>query len=145
MTELWSQAAAHYYGVYNLNCYSGGTESTEFNPRAVQAMVHAGFEIKKTTEGTNPLYEVTFSNETKPITIFSKKYNDRFNPTKDFIAVMTCSHADANCPLVIGASKRISLTYADPKEFDGTPQETEQYRERALQIGKEMLFVFSRV
>ncbi len=33
----------------------------------------------------------------------------------------------------------------DPKIFDGSDQETSAYEERSLQIGKEMLFVFSKV
>jgi len=56
---------------------------------------------------------------------------------------MTCSHADENCPLVLGASTRIAITFDDPKDFDGTPLEETKYHERVLQIGREMLFVFS--
>ena len=58
---------------------------------------------------------------------------------------MTCSHADENCPIVFGASRRIAITYDDPKDFDGTPQQEEKYMERVLQIGREMLFVFSQL
>ena len=58
---------------------------------------------------------------------------------------MTCSHADENCPLVSGASARIALTYDDPKDFDGTPLEDAKYKERVHQIGREILFAFSRV
>jgi arsenate reductase len=58
---------------------------------------------------------------------------------------MTCSHADENCPLIIGASKRIALTYDDPKVFDGTEQEVEKYQERVREIGTEILFAFSLV
>jgi arsenate reductase len=36
---------------------------------------------------------------------------------------MTCSEADKNCPIVLGALDRISLPYNDPKEADGTPEE----------------------
>ena len=58
---------------------------------------------------------------------------------------MTCSHADENCPLVLGASGRIALTYDDPKEFDGTPMEVEKYAERVHQIGTEIFYAFSQV
>jgi arsenate reductase len=58
---------------------------------------------------------------------------------------MTCSHADQNCPVVIGAAARISLTYDDPKDFDGTPQEMAKYNERVREIGREILYAFSRV
>jgi arsenate reductase len=58
---------------------------------------------------------------------------------------MTCSHADENCPVVVGMEKRISLPYDDPKDFDGTPQESSKYTERVMEIGKEILFAFSQV
>ena len=145
MAQICAQAAAHYYGIHQVQCYSGGTEETEFNPKAIEAMRHVGFEIQTRSEAMNPIYEVLFSHETKPVIAFSKKYDDVFNPAKDFVAVMTCSQADANCPLVTGATKRIAITYQDPKDFDGTSQETEKYRERALQIGREMLFAFSKI
>lgn len=145
LSQLWAQAAAFYYGVKNVSCYSGGTEATAFNPRAVKAMQEAGFQISKTTDGDNPVYEVRFASEAAPIIAFSKKYDDPFNHNKDFAAIMTCSHADENCPLVLGASGRIALTYDDPKEFDGTPSEAAKYSERVRQIGREILYAFSQV
>lgn len=145
LSQLWAQAAAFYYGVKNVSCYSGGTEATAFNPRAVKAMQEAGFQISKTTDGDNPVYEVRFAAEAAPIIAFSKKYDDPFNHNTDFAAIMTCSHADENCPLVLGASGRIALTYDDPKEFDGTPSEAAKYSERVRQIGREILYAFSQV
>lgn len=145
LSQIWAQAAAHYYNVPNVTCFSGGTEATAFNPRAVTAMQDVGFEITKTKEGENPVYEVRFADAAKPIIAFSKKYDDPFNHSKDFAAVMTCSHADENCPLVLGASARIALTYDDPKNFDGTPQEAAKYTERVHEIAREILFAFSTV
>jgi hypothetical protein len=108
-------------------------------------MQDAGFRIVKTSEGVNPLYEVTFAEGADPVKAFSKTYDDAFNPQTNFAAVMTCSHADTNCPLVAGASARIALTYNDPKDFDGTPQETKMYEERVREIGRELLYAFSLV
>ncbi|MEO7992042.1 MAG: protein-tyrosine-phosphatase [Chryseolinea sp.] len=145
LSQLWAQAAAHYYGIKNVFCFSGGTEATAFNLRAVKAMQEAGFNITVTKEGENPLYEVRYADGVDPVEAFSKKYDDPFNHNKDFAAIMTCSHADENCPLVLGASGRIALTYDDPKEFDGTPLEAAKYAERVHQIGREIFFVFSQV
>jgi len=145
LSQIWAQAAAHYYGIENVFCYSGGTEATAFNPRAVKAMQNAGFSITKSKEGENPVYEVKYAEGAAPVIAFSKKYDDPFNHNKDFAAIMTCSHADENCPLVLGASGRIALTYDDPKEFDGTPQEAAKYDERVHQIGREIFYSFSQV
>lgn len=145
LSQIWAQAAAQYYKIPGITCFSGGTEATAFNTRAVKAMLEAGFFISKIKDGENPVYEVVFSKEADPVIAFSKTYDDPFNPKKDFAAIMTCSHADQNCPLVLGASARIALTYDDPKDFDGTPKESEKYRERVQEIGREIFFAFSQV
>ena len=145
ISQLWAQAAAHYYGISNVTCLAGGTEATAFNPRAVKAMQEAGFNISIKKDGENPLYEVRFADNALPVLAFSKTYDNPFNHNQDFAAVMTCSHADTNCPMVIGASKRIALTFYDPKEFDGTPLESAKYDERVREIGREILYAFSQV
>jgi arsenate reductase len=145
MAQLWAQLAALYFEVANVECFSGGTEATAFNPAAVKAMQDAGFEVSKTQEGKNPLYRVSYSNSAPPMASFSKKYDDPMNPVHDFAAVMTCAHADESCPLVPGARARIAITYDDPKEFDGTGMQESKYRERAHEIGREMLFVFAQL
>jgi arsenate reductase (thioredoxin) len=145
MAQLWAQAAAHFYQVPGVTSYSGGTEATAFSPRAVEAMNNAGFQITPISHDSNAVYEVKISEESPALKVFSKKYNDPGNPTDNFAAIMTCSHADANCPIVYGAAKRLAITYDDPKDFDGTDVEKQKYRERAEQIGREMLYVFSKV
>jgi arsenate reductase (thioredoxin) len=145
IAQLWSQAAALYFGVQDIICLSGGTEATAFNPRAVKAMQEAGFEITIEKPGDNPLYKVSYSPNASSVTVFSKKYDDPFNNNPGFAAIMTCSHADENCPLVLGAKTRIAITYDDPKEFDGTPLESAKYAERVQQIGREVLYAFSQL
>ena len=80
-----------------------------------------------------------------PIIGFSKTYNHPFNPKGNFAAVMTCSHADENCPFIPGAEERIALTFEDPKEFDGTPLQTTKYLERSMHIATELYYVFSKI
>ncbi|WP_299820880.1 protein-tyrosine-phosphatase [uncultured Pontibacter sp.] len=145
MAQLWAQAAATSFAVEKVTTYSGGTEATAFYHAAVKAMQKAGFEVSKLTEDQNPMYAVTYADAIAPVKVWSKKYDDAANPTAGFGAIMTCSDADGNCPFVEGAEKRIAITYQDPKASDGTPQQEEVYFTRALQIGREMLFVFSKV
>lgn len=145
IAQIWAQTAAAYYNVPNIISYSGGTEATAFNPRAVVAMQKVGFKINKTTNSTNPIYEVRYADDATAIKAFSKKYDEGGNPKKDFGAIMTCSHADENCPIVQGASMRIATPYGDPKEFDGTLQEAAKYSERVQQIATELLYAFSKV
>lgn len=142
--QVWSAVAAAYYHIENIQTFSGGTEATAFNPNAINALRLTGFEIKTEKDGLNPHYKVQFDLE-KYSRCFSKIYDDPENPTSNFAAIMTCSDADENCPFIPGADKRISLTYDDPKAFDGTPQQDEKYMERSNQIALECLYVFSKV
>jgi len=139
--QLWMRAAAQYYGMQNIYTYSGGTESTAFNHRMVAAIDRAGFLVNKLDEWDNPKYLVHLSDtDENPDIYFSKKYDDSYNPQSNFIAVMVCSDADEACPIVPGAEARISLPYLDPKAADDTPQESEVYDKKMLEIGRELLF-----
>ena len=145
LSQIWAQTMAFHYGIQNVYCYSGGTEATALFPKVAETLSHQGFQIQQLSQEQNPVYAVKFDDNEHPIIGFSKTYFDAFNPKCNFAAIMTCSHADENCPLVIGASARIALTYDDPKEFDGTPLETTKYAERVREIGREILYAFSQV
>ena len=142
LTQIWAEVAAKYYEVERVKTYSGGTEATAFNANAVTALIRSGFQIEN-PGGENPRYEVGFSESADPLICFSKTFDDAFNPKSEFGAVMTCSSADEACPIVLGADFRLALTYRDPKEADGTPEESNTYDERCAQIAREMFYVFS--
>jgi len=145
MGQLWALVAAYEYEIIGIRSFSGGTEATAFNPRAVQALLKAGMDIEQRDEASNPEYLVYLPGHEDGIRVFSKRYEDPPNPTNKFIAVMTCSAADEACPVVTGASSRHTITYEDPKDFDGTPEETKAYDERSEQIAREMIYLFSLI
>lgn len=145
MAQIWSQTAAYYFGIEGIRTFSGGTEATAFNPNAVKVMVDAGFEIHSDGKSDNPVYEMRFAYDQEHMKVFSKKFDDEVNPQEDFCAIMTCSDADENCPLIPGATLRIPITYEDPKAYDHTPGETKAYAERCYQIGTEMFYIFDKV
>jgi arsenate reductase (thioredoxin) len=145
ISQIWAQAAAYYYDVHNVRSYSGGTEVTAFNPRAVEGIKRAGFKIETIKEGENPLYHVIFAEDGVIVEAFSKVFDDSFNPTVDMCAVMVCNHADQNCPFVTGASARILLPFNDPKEGDDTPNESQIYDERIKDMGIEIMYLMSKV
>jgi len=144
LAQVWAATAARYYGIKDIETYSGGTEATGFNPRAVAAVERAGFKVEN-PGGDNPKYKISFDEESAPMICFSKKFDDEFNPNKNFAAIMTCSDADENCPFVAGADFRKPITYRDPKESDGSDQEKETYDERCFQIAREMFYMVSQV
>lgn len=145
LTQIWAQTMAQYFNIKNTFCYSGGTEATAMFPKVAETLSNTGFTIQTIAAGTNPIYGIKNSENSNPIIGFSKKYDDEFNPSSEFAAIMTCSQADGGCPFIAGAEKRIPIMYEDPKVSDNTPQQTETYKERSLQIATEMLYVFSQI
>ncbi|MDV3955857.1 protein-tyrosine-phosphatase [Elizabethkingia anophelis] len=145
LSQIWAQAAASYFNIPGVHCYSGGTEETALFPKIIETLKVQGFNILKISDGNNPVYTIKYSANTPPVIGFSKKYDNPFNPEDSYAAVMTCSQADEGCPFIAGAEVRIPITFEDPKKSDNTPEQTQVYAERSLQIAAEMLYVFSSI
>jgi hypothetical protein len=148
MGAAMGNASAAYHGLSDLRFYSGGTTPSAFNSRSIRALKEVGFKIEPTGEKAaagpkgeeNQVYNVLWGKVKGLSGIeFSKHYSDPKNPQKDFIALMVCDIADGACPAVMGAKKRVSLPFADPKAFDGKPEESTKYSERRDDIGRFML------
>lgn len=142
--QVWASTAAAWHGVEGVETYSGGTEATAFDRRASAALARAGFEVRR-GKGDNPRVRVGWGPTDEPQECFSKRYDAPPNPTEGFVAVMTCSEADAACPVVHGAAARVSLPYEDPKLADGTPAEAARYDERCLEIAAETFLAMGLV
>ena len=145
LSQVWAQAMACYFNINTLTTYSGGTEVTALFPVAGEALEKSGFKISKLSETKNPVYSIKYANNLHPIIGFSKTFDADFNPKSNFCAIMTCSSADQGCPVVLGADKRIALTFEDPKAFDNTAQQQEKYLERSIEIATELKYVFENV
>ena len=144
LADLWFRFALMYYGVNEIGSFSGGTEATAFNPRAIAAMKRAGFKTSYDKSAENPT--VSISPLTYPVwNVRSKVYADDANPKSNFTAVMVCSDADRACPIVAGATQRFAIPYNDPKHYDGTPSEEAKYDETVKLIGTEMMFLVDQI
>ena len=143
--QIWSRVAADFYGMENVHTFSGGTEATAFNTNAIGALKRVGFDIEVMQEGVNPVYRVRHGREGQESICFSKVYDHSTNPQSSFVAIMTCSDAEENCPFIPGVEMRIATTYEDPKAFDNTPLQDSKYDERCRQIARETMYVFSLV
>jgi protein-tyrosine phosphatase/arsenate reductase len=143
--QIWAKVAADHYQIKTVNTYSGGTEATAFNKNAINALMRAGFRIEAMNFNENPVYLVRYDSNAEPIECFSKVFDDKKNPLKDFAAIMTCSEAETNCPHIPGAELRVSTTYEDPKVFDSTGLQDTKYDERCRQIALETFYIFSKI
>lgn len=144
LCQIWAATLAEHFDLGYISTFSGGTEATAFNPRAVKAIKRAGFRVDN-PGGANPRYNIYFDEDREPLICFSKVIDDEANPHENFAAVMTCSDAERNCPVVPGADARFSLPYDDPKQADGTPAEVETYNSRCRQIATEMYYLLSQL
>lgn len=142
--QLWLAVGADYFGLPKLETFSGGTEATAFNPRAIAALSRVGFSIESKNID-NPHYSIQWNDSVQPYIAFSKVYNEAPNPNANFVAIMVCTEADAACPIISGMDLRLALPFEDPKAFDDTDLESAKYDERCRQIAREMFFVLSNV
>jgi arsenate reductase len=145
LSQIWAQTMAFHFGVKDVFCYSGGTEATAMFPKVAETLTNQGFAILKLSQESNPVYAVKYNENEPAIICFSKKFDDDFNPIREFAAIMTCSSADEGCPFIAGADVRLPIRYDDPKAFDGTEFMNAKYAERSLEIASEMYFVFSKI
>lgn len=142
--QILCALAAEYYQIPSIRTFSAGTEVTAFHPNAIAALRSIGMDIQTTETSENPHYVVQL-NAARSVDAFSKLIEDKVNPKENFAAIMTCTHAEQNCPFVVGADFRIGLPFEDPKAFDGTNQETEMYLTRVHQMATEIFYIFSQV
>ncbi len=148
IAQIWAHTAANAFQIPRIETHSGGTEATAFHPNAVRAMRTLGFHITKSelpSDLQNPRYRISVGPGLPELTCYSKRFEEALPKENLFTAVMTCSDADQNCPIVPGAQTRIPLTFEDPKAYDGSGKEQQEYLKTALEIGREMLRVFRHV
>ena len=142
--QIWAQTIANYFNL-DVACYSCGTEATALFPKVIETLEKTGFVFEKLSNETNPIYAIKFDKNEQPIIGFSKEMDHAFNPSSGFIAIMTCSQAAEDCPLVFGADQRISLPFNDPKAFDDTKIQGDKYLETSTIIATELHYVFSQI
>lgn len=138
LAEVLTDLLARYYDL-PVDAYSGGTEATAFYHKMVEALEGFGMEFVSTGESENPVYHIIDYPAKK---YFSKVYDAAENPTKNFFAFMVCDHADEACPVVTGAKYRFPLKYKDPKAFDDSADVDEVYKNKVIEIGTELNFIF---
>ena len=140
--QFWATFFSNYY---NIRCeaYSGGTVETEVYKSVVNNIRDYGFNISF-KECNNPIYSIKFKNLNLG-NYFSKFYHDFENPKNEFAAIMTCSDAEKNCPFVEGSEIKFSLPYEDPKKYDKSKSEKNDYKKTSEKIASEMNYLFYKL
>ena len=142
--QTMCKAVQAWMNVHYAESFSGGTEVTACNHRTIEALKRKGLAVTVNGEN-NPIYTITDSQLDLSLDLWSKLYDDEKNPSKKFAAIMTCDHADENCPFIPGAEIRIPLTYTDPKYADDTDEESIAYDHTCKIIATDMIKLFRAV
>lgn len=142
-SQVWATVASTVYDL-PINCYSSGTEVTAVHRNVIDSLKRFGFEIE-TTRDQNVLIKVYFQEKMDPILLYSKKWDDASLPVTNTFAIMTCSEADVDCPVIPGTELRFSLPFNDPKIADNTSQEAEVYDAKSKEIASELFYLMSRI
>ena len=140
--QFW---ATFFYNYYNVKCevFSGGTLQTNVNKSVISVIKDHGFNISF-EDSSNPIYSIKF----KKLNLgnyFSKLYFDFENPKSEFAAIMTCSDAENNCPLIEGAEIKFFLQYEDPKKYDKTKIEKTGYKKTSEKIASDMNYLYRKL
>ena len=139
LCQAWFWHYAQRAGL-DVDIASAGTEVTACNARTVAALRRAGFGVLAENDTVdNPTFLLTDQDRTSSSCyLFSKTLNHETLSNKQLIAIMTCDHADENCPFIPTAIARIPLRYKDPKHADDTEHEPKAYDLASDTIRNEM-------
>lgn len=143
--QIWAQVASSYYNLKSVSCFSGGVEVTSLYAMVYKTIIKQGFQISLIESQSNPIFAIKYAENALPIIGFSKKYNDQLNPSSKFAAILTCTSAEENCPVIDGAELRIAIAYEDPKFADDTSNATEIYLQKSIEIAAEIFYVCSKI
>ncbi|HQR06652.1 MAG TPA: hypothetical protein PLN21_07515 [Gemmatales bacterium] len=139
---------AAYRNKNHLRFHSAGTAPSAFNSRTIATLKEIGLVIEATgsqakvgaKKEANPHYRIEWGKGANTSVVeYSKLLDDVALPGRDFAAVMVCDDADAKCPTVAGADLRVSMTFLDPKAFDGTKEESAEYGKTRDLLAQTML------
>ena len=131
--EIWSK---YFLSTYKnkINFFSAGLVKTTVHKQIYRSLERVGIEVDKNSS-------VNIENIT--IAPFSKTLSD-INK-KQFISIMTCSDSEKSCPVDPRSLINLQLFYDDPKRYDNTPEEDEEYDKTSFMIACEINFILKNI
>ena len=132
LCQAWGSILSKTYNT-DLKFYSAGTEKTEVHKNIIYCFSHVGIE----TENNKILFrDIAVS--------LSSKVLDEIQSDK-FISIMTCSDAEKSCPSDSRSIRNINMVYQDPKIFDNTWHEKEEYLKTSKLIAEELNYTIKNL
>ena len=132
LCQVWGCVFSKIYGI-DLIFYSAGSKKTDVNQNVMSCLSDIGINVKDN--------KILF--EDLSISLYSKTLDEI--SVKKFIAIMTCSDAEKSCPSDPRSIKNIKMIYEDPKIFDNTNREKEEYSKTSKLIAKEINYIIKKL
>ncbi len=145
MVQVWSKAAAYYYGFTNFQSFSSGLKPDKITVNTIVTLEKAGFIAYKNNIDGIDVYRIKYSYNLAPIIVFPKKIEHVNNPYNNFMAVIVDDNADINITNIDGTYNRLLLEYTDPVGYESSDQEIQMYDGSCRKIAVEMFYVFAQL
>ena len=134
--QFWGEILAIHYNK-RINIYSAGMIKTKVYFQVIESIKRIGFSVSKKKSS----YQINYNN--RKIKLSSKLLKEIENI--NFISIMTCSDADASCPITLRVSLNLKLYFQDPKIYDDTFNEEQKYDAICLKIASELNYIFKNL
>ncbi len=131
--EIWGN---YFSSVYkkSITFLSAGAVKTKVHKQIYKSLERVGVKVDRNSS-------INIENIT--IIPFSKTLSD-INK-KQFISIMTCSNYEKTCPFDPRSLINLQLFYKDPKRYDNSNREAEEYDKTSFMIACEINYILKNI
>lgn len=125
-----------------VKAFSAGLTSTEVSPALIAYLTKIGYRISKTQKEGRTAYEVRFSDNANPVTLYSKTVADPSLPKKEVAAIIVCDiKEETDCANLKPEYNPLHLAFTKVNDSDGQ----DKLEALVKEIASEMLYVTAKI
>ena len=131
--EIW---AKYFSSVYKnkIKFLSAGAVKTKVHKQIYKSFERVGVKVDENS---------SINIEDMTILPFSKTLTEV--KEKEFMSIMTCAESEKSCPVDPRSLINLQLFYDDPKRYDNTPEEDEEYDKTSFMIASQINFILKNI
>lgn len=131
--EIW---AKYFSSVYKnkIKFLSAGAVKTKVHKQIYKSFERVGVKVDENS---------SINIETMTISPFSKTLTEV--KEKEFMSIMTCAESEKSCPVDARSLINLKLFYDDPKRYDNTPEEAEEYDKTSFMIASQINYILKNI
>ena len=131
--EVWSKYFSSTYK-NKINFFSAGTLKMKVPKQVYKSFERVGVKVDENS---------SINIETMTISPFSKTLTEV--KEKEFISIMTCAESEKSCPVDARSLINLKLFYDDPRRYDNTQEEAEEYDKTSFMIASEINYILKNI